>query len=54
MVSDNLTFFLSFATVFGALGWYLWHLDRKIDAMRRRLDDVAAATAKKPDGDKRS
>ncbi len=49
MVSDNTTFFLSFATVFGFLGWYLWHLERKVDAMRRRLDDAEAATPKNPD-----
>ncbi len=40
MASDAATFFWGFAAIFGGLGWYLWHLERKVDDMRRRLDAV--------------
>ncbi len=42
MVRDATTFFLSFAAVFGVLGWYLLRLERHVTRLRDRVD--AAAT----------
>lgn len=52
MISDQTTFFLSFLTVFLALGWYLWHLERKVDALTARLQ--TPATSEKNDDRSRS
>ena len=43
MPSDNLTFLIGFAAIFGALGWYLWHLERQVAALRQRVDDAEHA-----------
>ncbi len=40
MVSDSTTFFLSFATVFGALGWALFRLEQHIRRLEERLQDA--------------
>lgn len=45
MASDAATFFWSFLAVFGALGWYLWHLERKVDRLRDRVETVQASMA---------
>ncbi len=46
-MNDTTTFFLAFLAVFGALGAYLWRLERKVDALQRRLE--AATTTVKSD-----
>ena len=55
MVSDATTFFLSFATVFGGLGYYLLRLERQVRGLERRLDAThaadAATTVKDPERD---
>lgn len=51
-MNDATTFFLSFLTVFLGLGWYLWHLERKVTALEARLD--AEATSQKSDGGSRN
>lgn len=43
MLDDSTTFFLSFLTVFAALAWYLWHLDRKVDALAAELAESTTA-----------
>lgn len=45
MVSDQLTFFLSFAAVFGALAWYLLRLEREVNDLQERLRDAEAGAA---------
>ena len=45
MPTDTTTFFLGFLTVFGALGYGLWRLERLVTALRHRVD--AATTSKK-------
>ncbi len=42
-MSDAATFFAGFIAVFGALGWYLWHLERKVAELQDRLDDMEGA-----------
>lgn len=52
MASDAATFFWSFLAIFGTLGWYLWHLERKVDRLRARFEAAPvadAATNLKPD-----
>ena len=38
-MTDQMTFLLSFLAIFGGIGYYLWRLERKVDAL--------AASAKK-------
>ncbi len=45
MVNDATTFFLSFATVFGGLGWYLLRLEQHVKALEARIRDALPATA---------
>ena len=55
MVSDATTFFLSFAAVFGGLGWYLLRLDLQVRDLERRLGEAslpdATTTVKDPEPD---
>lgn len=48
MPADATTFFLGFAAVFGALGWYLWHLERKVDDVCRRVEALAVRAPEPP------
>ena len=34
-MTDATTFFLSFLAIFGGLGYYLWRLERKVDALAK-------------------
>jgi CcmD family protein len=43
MVSDQLTFFLSFLAVFAGLAAYLWHLDRAARRLEARLATLEAS-----------
>ncbi|MEA3136008.1 MAG: hypothetical protein QOJ26_1673 [Thermoplasmata archaeon] len=48
MVSDQLTFFLSFLAVFAGLAAYLWHLDRAARRLEARLATLEATAKAKP------
>ena len=47
MLSDNATFFLSFLSVFAGLAYYLWHLERRVNAALERM--APDTTAKNDD-----
>lgn len=42
MVSDATTFFLSFAAVFGALGYGLWRFEQHLTKLRQALEEHQA------------
>jgi CcmD family protein len=48
VVSDQLTFFLSFLAVFAGLAAYLWHLDRAARRLEARLATLEATAKAKP------
>ncbi|MGB1585491.1 MAG: hypothetical protein ACPHID_00400 [Thermoplasmatota archaeon] len=43
-MTDATTFFLSFLSVFGGLGYYLWRMERRVTALQAKAE---ATTAKK-------
>lgn len=50
MVSDNTTFFIAFASMFGGIALYLWRLERLATRLEDRLARVARERAPEPGG----